>query len=318
MTGRRRSAPRPRASAEPAADSTVADRSPTTVRARGLLPSLSPAEQRVARVVIDEAATAARLTISDLAERAGSSETTVIRFCRAMGFGGYSELRLTLAAEAGRAYEATVAGEPVGGDISETDELAEVVKKIAFADARAVEETAVQIDIAVLEQVVDLVVAARRVDIYGVGASAFVAGDFQQKLHRIGRVAYAWSDMHVALTSAALLDQRDVAFGISHTGTTMDTIEAFTHAGRRGARTVALTNFPKSPITRTADLVLTTAARETTFRSGAMASRLAQLTVIDCVFVGVAQRTYPETRAALDATYEAVTGRRVGPGRGRG
>ncbi|GAA0907905.1 MurR/RpiR family transcriptional regulator [Virgisporangium aurantiacum] len=308
MTGRRRSAPRPPAT-EPA-DRRFADRSPTTVRARGLLPSLSPAERRVAQVIIDEAATAAHLTISDLAERAASSETTVIRFCRAMGFGGYSELRLTLAAEAGRAHDSAGNDEPVG-DISETDDLAQVVKKIAFADARAVEDTAVQIDIEVLEQVVDLVVAARRVDIYGVGASAFVALDFQQKLHRIGRIAYAWSDMHLALTSAALLDERDVAFGISHTGTTMDTIEAFTEAGRHGARTVALTNFPKSPITKAADHVLTTAARETTFRSGAMASRLAQLTVIDCVFVGVAQRTYAETRMALDVTYEAVSGRRV-------
>jgi len=283
--------------------------SPTTVRARGLLPSLSPAEQRVARVVIDEAATASRLTISDLAERAGSSEATVIRFCRAMGFGGYSELRLTLATEAGRAGGGD---EQVGSDISETDDLAQVVKKIAFADARAVEDTAMQIDIEVLERVVDLVVRARRVDIYGVGASAFVAADFQHKLHRIGRVAYAWSDIHVALTSAALLDGRDVAFGISHTGTTTDTIEAFTEAGRHGAGTVALTNFPKSPIARAADHVLVTAARETTFRSGAMASRLAQLTVIDCVFVGVAQRTYPETRTALDATYEAVRARRTG------
>jgi DNA-binding MurR/RpiR family transcriptional regulator len=317
MTGRRRSAPLP-PSPEPAPERPAADRSPTTVRARGLLPSLSPAEQRVAQVIIDYAATASGLTISDLADRARSSETTVIRFCRAMGFSGYSHLRLTLAGEAGRASDATAADELVGGDISETDELAQVVKKIAFADARAVEETAVQIDIEVLERVVDLVVGARRVDIYGVGASAFVASDFQQKLHRIGRIAYAWSDTHMALTSAALLDERDVAFGISHTGTTLDTIDAFAEAGRRGARTVALTNFPKSPIAGVADLVLTTAARETTFRSGAMASRLAQLTVIDCVFVGVAQRTYRETRTALDATYEATSPRRVGPGRRRG
>jgi DNA-binding MurR/RpiR family transcriptional regulator len=301
MTGRKRTTP----GSPPPAE--------TVVRARGLLPSLSPAEQRVAQVIIDEAATAARLTITDLAERAGSSETTVIRFCRAMGFNGYSELRLTLAAEAGR----TSPDEPVGSDISQSDDLAQVVKKIAFADARAVEETASQIDIAVLGQVVDLVAGARRVDIYGVGASAFVALDFQQKLHRIGRIAYAWSDTHLALTSAALLDERDVAFGISHTGTTSDTIDAFAEAGRHGARTVALTNFPKSPITRVADLVLTTAARETTFRSGAMASRLAQLTVIDCVFVGVAQRTFQETRTALDATYAAVRGRRIDTDRRR-
>jgi DNA-binding MurR/RpiR family transcriptional regulator len=290
---------------------------PTVVKTRGLLPSLSRAEQRVAQLIIDEAATAATLTISELARRAETSETTVVRFCRAIGFSGYPELRLRLATEAGRAQEEAAPQAVMGSDISPTDDLAQVVKTIAFADARAVEDTAVQLDLGVLERVIEAVVGARRVDIYGVGASAFVAQDFQQKLHRIGRLAFAWSDLHLALTSAALLDDRDVAFGISHTGNTMDTIEVFAEAGRRGAKTVALTNFPKSPITRVADLVLTTAARETTFRSGAMASRLAQLTVIDCVFVGVAQRTYPQTRAALEATYEAVRSRRTRPERGR-
>jgi DNA-binding MurR/RpiR family transcriptional regulator len=290
---------------------------PTTVRARGLLPSLSPAEQRVARVVIEEAGAAATLTITELAKRAQTSETTVIRFCRTMGLAGYPQLRLTLAAESGRSPDDGAPEKAIGSDISPSDDLTEVVKKIAFADARAIEDTAAQLDVAVLKRVVDAVAAARRVDMYGVGASAFVAQDFQQKLHRIGRIAYAWSDLHIALTSAALLDERDVAFGISHTGTTLDTIEAFAEAGRRGALTVALTNFPKSPIAKVADLVLTTAARETTFRSGAMASRLAQLTVIDCVFVGVAQRTYPQTRAALEATYEAVRSRRAQPQRGR-
>lgn len=288
----------------------------TTVKVHALLPSLSPAEQRVGRIVAGDPASAAKLTITELAERAATSETTVIRFCRAVGFAGYPELRLTLATEAGRLQGDGGPARVIGSDISPSDDLAQVVEKIAFADARAVEDTAAQLDVAVLKRVVDSVVAARRVDIYGVGASAFVGLDFQQKLHRIGRVAYAWSDVHIALTSAALLTKRDVAFGISHTGTTKDTIDAFAEAGRRGAVTVALTNFPRSPIARVADLVLTTAARETTFRSGAMASRLAQLTVVDCVFVGVAQRTHPETLAALEATYEAVRGRRARSARG--
>ncbi|MET7403732.1 MurR/RpiR family transcriptional regulator [Dactylosporangium sp. NPDC005572] len=288
----------------------------TAVRIRGLLPSLSPAEQRVGRLIADEAATAAQLTITELARRAETSETTVVRFCRAIGFSGYPELRLTLAAEAGRAQDDGERGEAPGSDISPTDPLGTVVKTIAFADARAVEDTAAQLDLDTLQQVIDAVAGARRIDIYGVGASAFVARDFQMKLHRVGLVAYAWSDLHLALTSAALLDERDVAIGISHTGTTIDTIEAFAEAGRRGARTVALTNFPKSPITRIADLTLTTAARETTFRSGAMASRLAQLTVVDCVFVGVAQKTYGQTKSAVEKTREAVRSRRVRPERG--
>ena len=293
-------------------------KTPVAVQARGLMPSLSPAEQRVAHVVINAGAGASRFTITELAERAGTSETTVIRFCRAMGFSGYPELRLTLAAEAGRAAEDGGGPAEMGSDISPHDSLDEVVKKIAFADARAVEDTAAQLDVGELERVVGRVAKARRVDIYGVGASAFVAQDFQQKLHRIGRVAFAWCDLHIALTSAALLGKQDVAFGISHTGTTMDTIEAFTEAGRHGATTVALTNFPKSPLAAAADFVLTTAARETTFRSGAMASRLAQLTVVDCVFVGVAQRTYAQTKRALEVTFEAANTRRLSPERRRG
>jgi DNA-binding MurR/RpiR family transcriptional regulator len=186
-----------------------------------------------------------------------------------------------------------------------------VIRKITYADARAVEETAEAIAVPVLEAVIDAVVAARRVDIYGVGASGIVAADLQQKLHRIGRVVAAWADTHMALTSAALLGETDVAIGISHTGSTLDTIDELALARRHGATTVAITNFPRSPIADVADHILTTAARETTFRSGATASRLAQLTVIDCIFVGVAQRTFRESQRALTATLEAVVDRRV-------
>ncbi|MEV5705551.1 MurR/RpiR family transcriptional regulator [Actinoallomurus sp. NPDC052274] len=298
-----------------AADSASASLS-TVVRVRSLLPSLPPAEARVAQRVIDDPEAVANSTITELAQACGTSETTVIRFCRAIGFAGYPELRLTLATEAGRAQGVT-GGRVVGSDISTDDTLQQVVEKISFADARAVEETANQLDIEALERVVAAIVDARRVDIYGVGASAFVALDFQQKLHRIGRTSYGWSDAHIMLTSAAVLEPGDVAVGISHTGTTVDTIDALNVAKRRGATTVALTNFPRSPIAEVADYVLTTAARETTFRSGATASRLAQLTVVDCVFVGVAQRTYEPTRQALEATREAVRVRRVGSDRRR-
>lgn len=283
----------------------------TVVRIRALLPSLAPASRQVAQQVLADPAAVASLTITELSAASGVSEASTLRFCRAIGFRGYPDLRLTLATEMGRAQGSGQNGRVVGSDIAPNDDLNTVIEKISYADARAVEETAGQLDVATLELVVDALTRARRIDVYGVGASAFVALDFQQKLHRIGRVAFAWSDTHIALTSAALLGPDDVAVGISHTGVTRDTIDALTEARGRGATTVALTNFPRSPIARVADHVLTTAARETTYRSGATASRIAQLTVVDCVFVGVAQRSYPETREALDLTREAVRSRRL-------
>lgn len=283
----------------------------TVVRIRALLPSLPPAGRQLGEYIVANPAAVTAMTITEISTACGVSETSTVRFCRAIGFHGYAELRLALAAEMGRAQGSGHGGRVVGSDITPADDLSAVIEKISYADARAVEETAAQLDVAVLKRVIDALVAARRVDVYGVGASAFVAFDFQQKLHRIGRVAFAWSDVHIALTSAALLGKSDVAFAISHTGVTRDTIEALTEAGKHGATTIALTNFPLSPIAKVADLVLTTAARETTFRSGATASRLAQLTVVDCMFVGVAQRTYADTRTALEKTREAIRSHRV-------
>ena len=91
----------------------------------------------------------------------------------------------------------------------------------------------------------------------------------------------------------------------------MDTIDALAEARAHGATTVAITNFPWSPITEVADFVLLTAARETAFRSGAMTSRIAQLTVVDCLFVTLAQRDWPGTLEALERTFTAAQAKRV-------
>lgn len=278
------------------------------VRVRSLMPGLPPAERRVGEILLAAPERMARATISTLARQANTSETTIVRFCRNVGLKGYPELRIALAEAAARGGGDH--WEKLSLDIGPKDDLAEVVAKIGRADALAIEETASALDVSVLADAVDAVAKARRTDIYGVGASGHVALDLQQKLHRIGMVASAWPDPHMALTSAVLLGRTDVAIGLSHTGTTMDTVDALELARQAGARTIAITNYPQSPIAARADLVLCTAARETTFRTGAMASRIAQLTVVDCLFVGVAQRHFAATRRAVERTHQALASRR--------
>lgn len=280
------------------------------VRIRGALPSLRPAERRVAEALIADPAAAAELSISALARQCDTSETTVMRLCRSLGMDRYPELRLALARAASREEARHGNGIQVSGDISPTDSLADVIRKIGYSDARAIEDTTSTLDIDALGKAADAVNRGRRIDIYGIGASGFVCQDLHQKLHRIGLFASAWSDPHAALTSAALLNEHDVAVGISHTGATVDTIDPLRLAAERGATTIAITNFAASPLAESADLVLTTAVRETTFRSGATASRIAQLAVVDCLFVAVAQRSYDRTMRALEKTYAAVHDRR--------
>ncbi|MER7717563.1 MurR/RpiR family transcriptional regulator [Streptomyces flaveolus] len=296
----------------PATDRPAEDPSPagTLAGIRAALPSLAPSERRVAEAVLADPAQASELSISALGKRADTSVATVMRFCRAIGIANYPQLRLALAAAAAR-EDARGGDRPAPGtDISATDTLDEIVRKIVYNEMHALEDTGAGLDVEVLGRAVDAVAGARRIDIFGVGASAFVGQDLHQKLHRIGHTAFVWTDRHAALTATALLGPGDVALAISHSGETEDTVEPLQVAAERGATTIALTNAPRSSLAVSADLVLATCARETPFRSGATASRIAQLALIDCLFVGVAQRSFDATTAALEKTYGAVQRRR--------
>jgi DNA-binding MurR/RpiR family transcriptional regulator len=275
---------------------------------RSLLPNLAPVERRVAQAVLDDPAGVAWRNISELASSCGTSATSVVRFCRAIGMRGYPELRLALAGATARDDSASDAA---SADIDPSDDAASIAKKVAYADAKAVYDTANHLDIPALERAVQVLAVARRIDVFGVGASGFVALDLQMKLQRIGKMAFGWTDPHMAIISASLSQQGDVAICLSHTGTTVDTIDVLREARSHGATTVAVTNFPWSPITEVADIVLLTAARETAFRTGAMTSRIAQLTLIDCLFTTLAQQDLPTTRAALEKTYAAAQAKRV-------
>jgi len=285
------------------------------VRLRGLKPTLVPSKQRVAALILQDPARAMTQTISELARAADTSETTVLRLCHELGVSGYRELRVALAAESGR-EQGRNGDQRFGGDIDRNDDLDTLIAKVTGADQQAIADTARVLNRAAVAEAVGFISAARRIDVVGVGASAVVALDLQQKLHRIGLIAYAWHDSHTGLTAAALLGPDDVAIGISHTGSTPDTIDTVAEAAARGAKTIGITSVPGSPLAAAADLLLVTADRETTFRSGATASRIAALSIVDVLFVAVAQRRYDEAVDALAATRNALAGRHHAKERG--
>jgi len=282
------------------------------VRIRQSLPTLRPAEARIAEVVLADPAAVVGKTITELAALVGTSQATVVRFCRAVGYAGYPEFRIDLAQATSRRAVEQERANVAHGEIDPDDTLQDVVTKIAFHEARTIEETARMLDLDALEQVAGAVAQAPRTDLFGVGSSGLTAQDLAQKLQRIGLICFASPDPHVQLQSAALLGPGAVALGVSHSGLTVETNDALRIARARGATTVAVTNFPESPLVEHADVVLTTTARETKFRSGALSSRIAQLAVVDFLFVRIAQRLYDRTTENLRATYEAVQPHRLG------
>ncbi|WP_104134886.1 MULTISPECIES: MurR/RpiR family transcriptional regulator [unclassified Cryobacterium] len=278
---------------------------------RQALPGLSAAESRIARAVIDDPLLVVDRTISQLASICDTSAGTVARFCQKLGFAGFREFRVEVAAAASREQSERDRFAVADGEIGRTDCAEEVVAKIAYQEVLAIEETAKSLDLVTLDRAVGAIAGAGRIDIYGFGSSGLTAQDLQQKLYRIGLSATYFADTHLAVASAALQKPGGVAIAISHSGLTFETNHALEVARLAGATTVGVTNFPDSPLAAHCDFLLTTQARENRYRSGAMSSRIAQLALVDFLFVRIAQSMYDDVTEALRRTYEAVQHRRL-------
>lgn len=277
-------------------------------KVRTMAPSMTRSMQRVAEAVAGDPAGCAQLTVTGLAERTGTSEATVVRTSRLLGYPGYRDLRLALAGLA--AQQASGASPSVTADIAVDDPIEDVIAKLAHDERQTLADTAAGLDPGQVEAAVHAMASARRIDLYGAGASALVAQDLAQKLLRIGLVAHAHADPHLAVTGAVQLRAGDVALAVTHSGRTVDVIEPLRVAFDHGATTVAVTGRPDGEIAQYADHVLTTStARESELRPAAMSSRTSQLLVVDCLFIGVAQRTYETAAPALSASYEALAHR---------
>ncbi len=269
-------------------------------RLRELRPRLADAERRLATYILRHPRQILDSSITLVAGRARVSEATVVRLCRRIGCRGYQDLRIRLAADL------VLPPRQIYDEIDPGDDCPAVKRKVFGISIRALEETLDVLEDGALEAAVEAIAAARQVDFYGVGASGIVAMDAQQKLLRIGIAAQAFVDPHVQAASAALLRRGDVAVGISHSGSTRDTVHALGVARSAGATTVAITRYGPSPIEAVAQIRLHTISTEGGIRGAAIASRMAQLAVVDAITMSVALRRYEETLAALRATRDAV------------
>jgi DNA-binding MurR/RpiR family transcriptional regulator len=265
--------------------------------------SFHASECAIAQTILDNPSDITSMTISQLAEKSRTSVASVVRFSKAMGFKGFPGFKLGLVSQLSRQ---TVL-ETFDADVTIADSLAEIIKKISAADSLAIQSTAERLDEKTVKAVVDAWESARLIGTFGLASSAYVAMDLQLKLNRLGKPTVSWQDAHSALTSISLLTKGDVLVAVSHSGTTLDVVDVINEFRNRGVQIILITNSLRSPAVDAADLVLYTSARETTFRSGATASRIAQLTVVDCLCVALAQRNWSETKTALDVSRAAIS-----------
>lgn len=264
--------------------------------------SLPRGERAVGEYILSSPEIVPNMTIGGLAEACGTSKATVVRFCQSVGCRGFKDLcaRLRADVSSGRHRDLTYS------DIHPGDKTESVIASVGENAVGSIRNTIDNLDRETLEKVVDYISKAERVDFYGVGFSGFIALDAQNKFLRLGKFSVCQTDAQLATLTALNLSRGDVAVMISYTGETRDIIDLTKKIRETGALTISITKSGSNTLSNITDLSLHTVSDEGFIRSGAMSSRIGQLTMIDIIFTLVASRNFQKFKPNLDKTAEAI------------
>lgn len=241
----------------------------------------SPGESIVAQYVLTNPEAVLGMSTKQLATACHCSEAMIIRFCKKVGINSFKGLKMDLAKQLHAPDQNNVEVAPLHFEDSPVTTMEKVFKK----SISALQMTSQLLDLSQLEEAASAIHQADRVFLYGASGSSVVALDTQYKLLRININAFHFPDIHVQMMTTANLTKRDVFFAISTSGKTREVVDLLKAAKNRGAKTILLTQQRPSPARKHADLILTISEEEPNIRLGTMSARIAQLAVLDTLFV---------------------------------
>ncbi|MFC4138258.1 MULTISPECIES: MurR/RpiR family transcriptional regulator [unclassified Microbacterium] len=254
-------------------------------RLQAVLPGLSRSMAKLAQFLLENPELPAELSIAELAARSGVSSPTITRFCKLIGYGGYTQMRVGAAADLGRtAGQDAIAGVP---GVMANPEMGdqELLRTFLSTHIRALQTSADLVDLRDFRSAAQLIAGSEHVDVYGVGGSSSIAKGLVDRLYQIGINARAWSDLQMGIMSASCLTGSAVGIGVSSSGHTTETVEMLAVARSAGAGTIAITSDPASPLAAIADVVIRSAPADDYLDLGAMASSHTQLFAADLLYV---------------------------------
>ncbi|MGP4082317.1 MurR/RpiR family transcriptional regulator [Pseudalkalibacillus sp. R45] len=274
-------------------------------RIRSFYNRFSEKEKMIADYILNNPEHIIHSTISQIADDLQVAEATVFRFCKRIGFKGYQAMKIALASEIVNPVK------DIHETINETDNEKEVAQKIFRSNIRTLEETSHILEQEHYHRAVELLIGARKVEFYGNGGSGIIAMDAHHKFLRSGIQSAAYSDSHLQLMAASQLTDQDVIMFISHSGTNKDLLDVIEVAQQNKVKTIGITTLAKSPLGQKVDVPLFTTSEETDYRSEALASRIAQLSIIDALFVNVMMKTKETSQESLNKMRKAVAVKRI-------
>lgn len=257
-------------------------RSSLVLRIENSMPNLSKSERVVAKYIVENPEQVVYLSVAALADNCGVSDPTVVRMCQKLGFSGYQSLKLAMAA-------AVVSPtQTVHEAVTAEDDMQAVTEKVFQSAVYALQFTKETLDFKAMEDAAKALIGARKIVIFGMGASGPIAADLHHKLLRLGMDATVYTDSHLQAIACSYLNEQDVVFTVSHSGSSRAVVDNAGIAKARGAKIITLTSSGKSPLSKLADISLTTMSSETKYRVVAISSRAAALTIVDSIYTYLA------------------------------
>lgn len=255
-------------------------------RLNAAMSKLRDSEKKIVEFIQNNKEEIIHLSITEVSERSETSESSVVRLCKRLGYKGFQDMKIHLAKEVIEPVK------QIHEVIEKGDNVMTIKKKVFQSNIQALYDSLEVCDDEQLVKAVEAIRKARTIEFYGTGGSGTVALDAQHKLLKLGIKSSAYIDPTLQAMSASMLTEEDVVVGISHTGSNTDVLNSLKIAKESGATLICITNASKSPITTISDIILQTASKETLFRTDAIASRIAQLTIIDILVAATANEKY--------------------------
>ena len=265
----------------------------------------SPTEQEIVAHILDNPQIVIDMSIHELAKHTFSSASTIVRLCHHTGYAGYREFRKAVTYELAMREQSKQVQQK---EITHSDNLTDIIDKITYANIVSLEETRELMDVNVLQSCLEMIKKARRICLFGLGASLVAAQDAYLKFLRLNKLAIINMDWHSQILQAKNADHRDLGIVISYSGATTEMVECMKIMKENKTPIIAITRCVKSPVSELADQILYTTANESVFRSGAMASRTSQLNIIDILYTALANDQYEASLEQLSKTHISKPG----------
>lgn len=271
------------------------------------LQQMNPAQSKIAKYILENPDKLPGMPIGRLAKESGVSEATISRFVKFLGCANYRDFQAEMVKnnllnhERIRGYS----------DIKNMDSAHQICQKIFNANMQCLADTLALVDVEALEQAAEWIVKSRKLCILAQGRSMVTANSIRQRLYRLGIACTTYSDPHEQAMAAALLREDDVVMGISTFGRSKNVLKNLRFASSRGARVIGVSSYLGTPLEQVADLMLVSSSNEeASFGFEPSCSTVAQMVMLDCLYIMITNRMKEEAQECFQITCEAIESER--------